>query len=217
MVLLMNRLTFLAVVCLSALAPPAGAAGSSVLDELAQLEAQDFELSGVLTAESYMGHDYKLSVPELGDMPAILDGGRDLRRQVEETCLSRAGCEVIVTGRFEFAFPVVAFSIDHASSAAHRQKDARTASEIAPCWNVGALSTEAMKTNVTIAFEIKGGRPVPDTIRYVTGSKPESDPVMRESFEAARRAVLRCGARGFSSLPDGTTEITFDAASVTVR
>lgn len=212
----MKRLAFLALVSITALSSPANAQGSAVLNELARIEGIDFEVSGILTAGDYMGQDYMLYVPELGNLPAIIDGGRDLRKQVDESCASQKGCEVTVTGRFEFALPVVTFSIGSASGVAHRQKVASQYEEILSCWNVGALSTEAMKISVTVAFEVKDGMPVAASVRMVS-STGGSKGAVRQAFEAARRAVLRCGARGFQSLPDGTTEITFDANTMEVR
>lgn len=81
-------------------------------------------------------------------------------------------------------------------------------SEFSPCWNVGAVDSVELGESVTIAFEISAGVPIPSSIRFVAGSKPQNE--LRQSYEAARRAVLRCGAKG-TSLPDGMVEITFDS------
>lgn len=204
----------LVLISVTVLALPASADSTAVLNELAQIEGIDFELSAVLTAGAYMGQDYRLSVPELGDLPAIIDGGRDLRKQVEENCLSANGCEVTVTGRLEFDLPVVTFSIGSASSIVSRQVAANPENDFAACWNVGALSYDDLQANVTIAFEVVDGMPDAGSIRYVRGSKPESE--IQGLYESARRAVIRCGARG-TSLPDGTAEVTFDPNAMRLR
>lgn len=204
----------LGLISVTVLASPAEAESAAVLDELSRVAGIDFEVSGILTAGEYMGQDYRLSVPDLGDLPAIIDGGRDLRKQVEANCLSAKGCEVTVTGRLEFDLPVVAFSIGSASSIATRQAEGNPQNDFAACWNVGALSYGDLQANVTIAFEIIDGRPDARSIRYVRGSKPESE--IQGLYESARRAVIICGAKG-TSLPDGTAEVTFDANAMRLQ
>ena len=68
---------------------------------------------------------------------------------------------------------------------------------VSSCWNVGSLSTEALGTTVVVAVEMnQNGTPVNDSIRMVSSSGG-SDGAARQAFEAARRAIIRCGARGF--------------------
>ncbi len=68
---------------------------------------------------------------------------------------------------------------------------------VSNCWNVGSLSTEALGTTVVVAFEMEeSGKPVSGSIRLVSSSGG-SDVGARSAFDAARRAILRCGARGF--------------------
>ncbi|MEM9971999.1 MAG: hypothetical protein AAF762_13005, partial [Pseudomonadota bacterium] len=65
------------------------------------------------------------------------------------------------------------------------------------CWNVGSLSTDAFSTTVVVSVEMQqDGRPVTESITLVS-SNGSSDTATRQAFEAARRAILRCGARGF--------------------
>ena len=80
-----------------------------------------------------------------------------------------------------------------------------TAELIAPniktCWNINSLTPLAFKKSVIVAFTLlEGGKPLVSTIRLKT---PESgtDSVSEEVFETARRAIIRCGARGFL-MPD---------------
>lgn len=196
------------------LTSPASADGKVIMNELARLEGVDFEVSGVLIAEDYMGQDYRLSVPDLGDFPTIIDGGRELRRLVEENCMFAEGCEVTVTGQLEFDLPMVVFSIGGAKTVAMRDALDTPTSALKACWNVALLSRDELKESVTIAFEVVAGRPDTDSIRYVRGSKSERE--IRGLYETARRAVIRCGSVG-SSFTDGTTEVTFDASSLEIR
>lgn len=65
------------------------------------------------------------------------------------------------------------------------------------CWNIGSLSSEAMRTTVTLSVEMEqDGRPVVSSIRMIA-SEGGSDAAARQAYEAARRAIIRCGARGF--------------------
>ncbi|MEJ6392461.1 energy transducer TonB [Gymnodinialimonas sp. 2305UL16-5] len=65
------------------------------------------------------------------------------------------------------------------------------------CWNVGALSTEALGTTVVIAFDMaRDGRPDAGSIQMIEFSNG-SDAAARQAFEAARRAVIRCGVNGY--------------------
>jgi hypothetical protein len=65
------------------------------------------------------------------------------------------------------------------------------------CWNVGSLSSEALNTTVTLFVSVaENGVPDAGSIRMIefTGG---SDAAARQAYEAARRAVIRCGASGF--------------------
>lgn len=65
------------------------------------------------------------------------------------------------------------------------------------CWNLGSLSSEAMRTTVTVAVEMEQtGRPIIGSIRMI-GSEGGSSAAAQQAFEAARRAIIRCGAPGF--------------------
>ena len=68
---------------------------------------------------------------------------------------------------------------------------------VGQCWNVGSLSTSARATKVVVAFGMqRNGKPVTDSIRMVSfrdGSEADAG----RAFEAARRAIIRCGTKGF--------------------
>ncbi|WP_375175241.1 energy transducer TonB [Pseudooceanicola sp.] len=68
---------------------------------------------------------------------------------------------------------------------------------VSACWNTGSLSTDALKTTVVVAVEMNdNGTPRGETIRMLTSSGG-SGTAARQAFEAARRAIIRCGASGF--------------------
>ncbi len=66
------------------------------------------------------------------------------------------------------------------------------------CWNVGALSTDALRTTVTIALTLSpDGRPDPGSIRMI-GSEGGSEAAALQAFEAGRRALMRCAGTGYA-------------------
>ncbi|WP_083100953.1 energy transducer TonB [Pseudophaeobacter leonis] len=68
---------------------------------------------------------------------------------------------------------------------------------VSKCWNVGSLSSDALKTTVEVAVSLeRDGRPKTGTIRLVSSSGGSSG-AAQQAYEAARRAIIRCGARGF--------------------
>lgn len=69
---------------------------------------------------------------------------------------------------------------------------------VSSCWNVGSLSSDALKTTVEVAVSLdQDGRPKVTTIRMIS-STGGSAGAAQQAFEAARRAIIRCGAKGFS-------------------
>ncbi|MEP0192006.1 hypothetical protein [Roseibium sp.] len=102
------------------------------------------------------------------------------------------------------------------------------AQEITACWNIGVLSTEAAATTVVVALAMNpDATPIASSIRLL-GHEGGSEAAARQAFEATKRAIIRCGSRGYD-LPseklasDGTMIITFDpgrttsATGITVR
>lgn len=68
---------------------------------------------------------------------------------------------------------------------------------IQKCWNVGALSTDALKVTVTVGFTMTpDARPEIGSIRLVAAEGGSGGAVDR-AYEAARRAIIRCGSAGF--------------------
>ena len=86
---------------------------------------------------------------------------------------------------------------------------------VSACWNIGALSTEASRTTVIVGLQMnQDGTPVASSIRLLSASGG-SDAAARQAFEAAKRAIIRCGSRGYD-LPQEKysqwqdIEMTFD-------
>lgn len=68
---------------------------------------------------------------------------------------------------------------------------------VSSCWNVGSLSSEALATTVVVAVSLtQDGKPQVDTIRMVSHSGGGAG-AAKQAFEAARRAIIRCGAKGY--------------------
>lgn len=69
--------------------------------------------------------------------------------------------------------------------------------QIAQCWNVSALDDEAANAVITVGFALdEDARPVGDSLELVDqNDAPEA--AVRSAYVSARRAILRCGARGF--------------------
>ena len=84
------------------------------------------------------------------------------------------------------------------------------------CWNVGALSTEALNTVVTVSFNVKAEGTVDPASIVMGESTGASGAAIRQSYEAARRALLRCGVDGLG-VPSGEYELTFSPESVRIR
>ncbi len=69
--------------------------------------------------------------------------------------------------------------------------------DVKACWNVGALSSEALRTTVTVRFDMEqNGKPVVGSIELV-GQEGGSEAAAKQAYEAARRAIVRCGSDGF--------------------
>jgi hypothetical protein len=89
------------------------------------------------------------------------------------------------------------------------------------CWNLSALSTEALRTTVAVVFELgRDGRVVGD-VELLTSSGGEGEAV-RTAFEAAKRAILRCQGDGFPLPPEKfeqwrLVEMRFNAQTQTVQ
>ncbi|MDF1726630.1 MAG: energy transducer TonB [Sulfitobacter sp.] len=69
---------------------------------------------------------------------------------------------------------------------------------VSACWNVGSLSSEALQTTVTLSVAMNvDGTPITGSIT-LESSEGGSSGAARQAFETARRAIIRCGARGYN-------------------
>ena len=68
---------------------------------------------------------------------------------------------------------------------------------VSKCWNVGSLSSAALNTTVVVAVKMhQDGRPDTGSIKMLSSSGGDSGSA-RQAYEAARRAIIRCGTRGY--------------------
>ena len=68
--------------------------------------------------------------------------------------------------------------------------------DVRRCWNVPPSASSELETTVVIAFSMtQDGKPIASSIRLVS-SESGGTSAMR-ALQAARRAIIRCGARGF--------------------
>lgn len=68
---------------------------------------------------------------------------------------------------------------------------------VSNCWNVGSLSSEALRTTVVVAVNMaQDGTPIIGSIQMI-GSEGGSSAAAKQAFEAARRAIILCGSKGY--------------------
>ncbi|WP_210877507.1 energy transducer TonB [Roseovarius autotrophicus] len=70
------------------------------------------------------------------------------------------------------------------------------------CWNVGSLSSEALATTVVVTVRMfETSKPDNSSIRMLSHSGG-SAAAAQQAYEAARRAIIRCGNDGFNLPPE---------------
>jgi hypothetical protein len=90
------------------------------------------------------------------------------------------------------------------------------------CWNVGTLSSEAMRVTVTIRVEmLESGKPDTASITMVDYSGG-SEAAAQQAFEAGRRAVIRCAKDGYELDPAkygqwNVLNLVFDPSGMRLR
>lgn len=73
---------------------------------------------------------------------------------------------------------------------------------VSSCWNVGSLSSAALQTTVVVGVSMTPeGKPVTSSIRMLTSSGGP-DAAANQAYEAARRAIIRCGSKGYDLPPE---------------
>lgn len=90
------------------------------------------------------------------------------------------------------------------------------------CWNVGALSTDALKVTVTVGFTMTpDAKPEINSIQLI-GAEGGSGAAVDRAYETARRAIIRCGSSGFGLPADKYdqwrgVEVKFNATTKEIR
>jgi len=90
------------------------------------------------------------------------------------------------------------------------------------CWNLGSLSSDALRTTVTVQVSLaEDGVPDLASIR-MTGYEGGTDASAKTMFTAARSAIARCGKRGFPLPPEKydqwrDLELVFDPNGMRLR
>ena len=68
---------------------------------------------------------------------------------------------------------------------------------VSNCWNTGSLSTAALRTTVVVGVQMaETGKPITSSIHLISSEDGQGEAVT-QAFEAARRAILRCGTKGY--------------------
>jgi len=90
------------------------------------------------------------------------------------------------------------------------------------CWNVGSLSTEALGVTVVVGVTMtEDGRPDVGSIRMLSSSGGSAAAAER-AFDAARRAIIRCGTAGYDLPPEKydrwrDIEMTFNPEKMRIK
>lgn len=93
---------------------------------------------------------------------------------------------------------------------------------VSSCWNVGSLSSAALETTVVVAVEMtEDAKPVVPSIRMLSSSGG-TQASAAQAFQAARRAIIRCGAKGYDLPADKygqwrEIEMTFNPERMRIR
>ncbi|MDC0657500.1 energy transducer TonB [Leisingera sp. SS27] len=94
--------------------------------------------------------------------------------------------------------------------------------EVSRCWNVGSLSTDALMTTVVVGVSLaQDGKPDTGSIRMLS-STGGSSAAAKQAYEAARRAIIRCGSAGFQLPPEKYSqwrdiEMTFNPERMRIK
>jgi hypothetical protein len=91
------------------------------------------------------------------------------------------------------AIPVLLLSCGSAAAGPKEME-----AELLKCWSVGSLSVAALTTSVIVDFavirNVEIDRDSISLVRYSNGSSAAG----KQAFQVARRAIIRCGAKGVS-------------------
>lgn len=93
---------------------------------------------------------------------------------------------------------------------------------IRQCWNVGALSSDALQVTVIIGVAMNpDGRPDAGSIQMIS-SDGGSNAAVKQAYEAGRRAIIRCGSNGYDLPKDKyaqwrDVQITFNPERMRIK
>ncbi|MGV6804043.1 MAG: energy transducer TonB [Ruegeria sp.] len=93
---------------------------------------------------------------------------------------------------------------------------------VSKCWNVGSLSTDALTTVVVVGFSLNRDGTIVQGSLAMLDSSGGSAGAAKQAYEAARRAILRCGAKGYDLPADKYAqwqdiEITFNPERMRIK
>ncbi|WP_050603167.1 energy transducer TonB [Ruegeria sp. 6PALISEP08] len=145
--------------------------------------------------------------PEIAETP---EAAPEPEAQADETAINDALAEALGAGTEPSGPPLTS-----------GEKDAMRLA-VSRCWNVGSLSTDALSTVVVVAFSLnRDGTVVDGSIRMLDSSGGSSG-AANQAYQAARRAILRCGAKGYDLPADKyaqwqDVEITFNPERMRIK
>lgn len=129
-------------------------------------------------------------------------------------------CRLICAGLL--AGPAMAQATAPDGGGLTEQDAAAFRTQMQACWNVAALPADARDIVVHVRFTMAlTGVPVVDRLELV-GTSTQDAARTELAFQAARRAVIRCGAGGYD-LPAAAfaawehVEVTYDPSGMRVR
>lgn len=154
--------------------------------------------------------------PEPAPEPELASGGEmeQDRPSIDLTAVERA-VEAAIDGADPDAAPS-----GIAASALSQDEIEGLRVAVRRCWNVGALSMEALAVTVTVGISMnRDGKPDEPRLLGHTGG---SEAAARKAFDVARRAILRCGGNGYDLPADRyehwrEIEITFNPEKMRLK
>ncbi|WP_420005414.1 energy transducer TonB [Arenibacterium sp. LLYu02] len=93
---------------------------------------------------------------------------------------------------------------------------------VSKCWNVGSLSSDALRTTVIVGVSLsRDGVPDAGSMKMLSFSGG-TEASAKQAYEAARRAIIRCGSTGFDLPADKygqwrDIEMTFNPEGMRIR
>ncbi|WP_298298833.1 energy transducer TonB [uncultured Litoreibacter sp.] len=211
------------------------------VDDVAQTETAPDEAAEVVTEEVDTTTSEAATTTEIvteADEPATGAPTKSLRPGRKPTPPAPAQTEVAETPTEEPTTPGLEDLINEAVTEANsenavadnanpgggtgepitRAEKGALVANIRSCWNVGAVGTDGLKVTVIVGFSLTpDAKPEIGSIRIIE-SDGGSGVAVEKAFEAARRAIIRCGANGYNLPPEKydqwrNIQVRFNAAN----